>query len=156
MTRLTPSHSAAIAASEGGSSMRQGSLPAIPSHHVSPPLYHSHLLSARLHKISSLTCTVGAYLYDKQLNITRLTLRHRVIVGSFTSVSTTSGGKMMQASSLVWPCKAFLFVKGRFFPPSEQSTYAKDVVRWGDSLHFTQTAVNMLHCWSAADGSEQR
>ncbi len=89
-----------------------------------------------------------------QLNITRLTLRHRVIVGSFTSVSTTSGGKMMQASSLVWPCKAFLFVKGRFFPPSEQSTYAKDVVRWGGSLRFTQTAVNMLHCWSAADRRE--
>src|SRR5260370_37036390 len=65
------------------------------------------------------------------LNITRFTLRHRVIVGSFTSVSTTSGGKMMTASSLVGPCKEFLFVKGRFFSSSEKSTYTKDVVEGG-------------------------
>src|SRR5260370_8121908 len=80
-----------------------------------------------------------------QLNITRLTLRHRVIVGSFTSVSTTSGGKMMQASSLVWPCNAFLFVKGRFFPPSEQSTYANNVLR-RRSLPFTQPTAFISLC----------
>ena len=52
---------------------------------------------------------------DQPLNITRLTLRHRVRVGSFTSVGTTCGGKMMQAFSLVWLCKPFLLVKGRCF-----------------------------------------
>src|SRR5258708_28022820 len=41
-------------------------------------------------------------------------------------------------------------------PPSEQPTYTKDVVTRCDPLRFTHTAVNMLHRWPAADGSEQR